>query len=154
KTVQLTLFRPLGVQCWNSIGFGNIGTAMQPFFRIWRGVETAPGTPSNDEMFLMREFVPPSYTFSVIAGEVAVDPAVSFTVNDVSIDSLLNVPLYTNPQTGDGFGIASANRRPPAAAAIAYFKGRMYYGRCSYQQQLAIQIIGTGTGGISPGDAM
>jgi hypothetical protein len=153
KTAQITLRWPLGIQCWNS-AFGDIGTTLQPFFRVWRGLETAPGVVSNDEMFLVREFVPPAYTFATIGGDFILDPNVTFTVNDVSIDTLLNVPLYTNPQTGDGFGILSSNRRPPAAAAIAYFKGRMYYGRCSYQQSLTLQIIGTGTGGMAPGDTI
>jgi hypothetical protein len=153
KTAQITLRWPLGIQCWNST-FGDIGTTLQPFFRVWRGLETAPGVVSNDEMFLVREFVPPAYTFATIGGDFILDPNVTFTVNDVSIDTLLNVPLYTNPQTGDGAGIFGSNRRPPAAAAMAYFKGRMYYGRCSYQQSLTLQIIGTGTGGIAPGDTI
>lgn len=123
-----------------------------PFFRLWRGLETAVGAPSNDEMFLVREFIP---TYSLgPAPNFFVDTNVIYTVNDISVDALLNVPLYTNPQTGDGLGILSANRRPPVSACIAYFKGRMYYGRNTYQQQLAIQIIGTGTGGVAPGDTV
>lgn len=143
KTPQLTLRWPPSAQV------DALGGTLSPFFRVWRGLETAPGVPSNDEMFLTREFLPPSYGLGPQGFQ---DTNTTYTVNDVSIDSLLNVPLYTNPQTGDGLGILSANRRPPVSSCVAYFKGRMYYGRCTYQQQLQIQVIGTGTGGISPGD--
>lgn len=147
QTPQLTLRMPLATEVLNI----QLTDPPFPFFRIWRGLETAIGVPSNDEMFLIREFVPPSVTLDP-TNSAFIDPNVTYTVNDVSLDALLNVPLYTNPQTGDGLGVLSANRRPPVSAAIAYFSGRMYYGRCSYQQQLALQIIGTGTGGVAVGD--
>lgn len=154
RTVQITLYWPLGLQSWDTAVAGNIG-GLTPFFRVWRALETAAGTPASDEVFLTREVVPASYSFKTDPiNQTWVDPASTNTINDVSSDALLNVPLYTNPQTGDGFGILSSNRRPPAAAAIAYFKGKMYYGRCSYQHSLTVQIIGTGTGGIVPGDTI
>lgn len=124
------------------------------FFRIWRGVETAVGVPTNDEMFLTREFVPAFASYGFGNNNGFIDTNGTYTINDVSIDSLLNVPLYTNPQTGDGNGILGSNTRPPVSTAVAYFKGRMYYGRCTYQQNLSLQIIGTGTGGIAPGDTI
>ncbi len=143
KTVQIQCFWPIALGGSNT----TLDLAFQPFFRVWRSLETTNGVPANDEMFLIREAIP--------APSVGpMNPATGMTFNDVSIDGLLNVPLYTNPQTGDGFGILSANHRPPVAGALAYFKGRMYYGRPTFQQSLTIQIIGTGTGGVVPGDTI
>ena len=78
----------------------------------------------------------------------------SASTTDISIDSFLNVPLYTNPMTGSGAGILGANTRPPAASSIAWFKQRQYFGRTTFQQQMEIQIIGTGTGGVAGGDTI
>lgn len=126
-----------------------LGCPPTAFFRIWRALEVPAGTISADEMFLIQQADLPSSG----TGADGFAAYGTVTVLDTSIDSLLTIPLYTNPLTGDGTGgIAASNIAPPAAGAIAWFKGRMYYGRPSFRQSLEIQIIGTGAGGMQSGD--
>jgi hypothetical protein len=127
-----------------------IGCPPGTFFRVWRSLEVAAGTQASDEMFLVQEFLNDNGGDAnnfVFAGD-------SGYISDVSLDSLLNVPLYTNPLTGDGTGIAGENLRPPAGTCICSFRGRTIIGRPAFAHSLQIQIVGVGTGGVLPGDAI
>lgn len=128
-----------------------LGAPAGIILRLYRALEVPTGTVSADEMFLVTQTTAPQ---AVGAPNNFIDMnSVSFqAITDQSVDSLLTLPLYTNPRTGDGFGIGGANFPPPAGAAIAFFKGRLYVGRTTGRQSIQIQIIGTGPGGVQDGD--
>lgn len=128
-----------------------LGAPAGIILRLYRALEVPTGTVSADEMFLVTQMTTPQ---AVGAPNNFIDMnSVSFqAITDQSADSLLTIPLYTNPRTGDGFGIGGANFPPPAGAAIAFFKGRLYVGRTTGRQSIQIQIIGTGPGGVQDGD--
>jgi hypothetical protein len=137
-----------------------LGLPPKCFLRAYRAPESSVGVPSSDEMFWLGN----SDQISLIGGtNLFVDPNTGSWASQVfvdnGIDDGLALPLYTNPRTGDGLGIAGKNDAPPAAGAIAFFKNRMYYGRCTFRQGLQIQIIGTqnlgGTGdSLTPLDVL
>lgn len=131
--------------------YAPLGLPTGCFVRLYRSLEVPVGTVASDEMFLVQQ---QAVTFGLVAPNTFSDTSISFSIFDQSVDSMLTVPLYTNPRTGDGFGLGGANVQPPAASAIAYFKQRMYFARCSFRQTLRIQVIGTGLGGINTGDVI
>ncbi len=86
------------------------------FLRVYRseGTLAATDTPS-DEMFQVYES--PYLSLAELAAGF-----ISFT--DTTPESVLENPLYTNANTGDG--TLSANYRPPAALDLAYWQNRMW----------------------------
>lgn len=122
--------------------------------RIWRAPEVPTGSTPSDEMFLIGTTIIRDGGAYPLAASGYIDTQTTYEFDDPSLDSMLTVPLYTNPRTGDGFGIASSNDTPPAAGALAQFRGRMVYGRPSFRHTLQLQIIGAGTGGIVDGDSI
>jgi hypothetical protein len=135
------------------------GMPMNAFFRVYRALETPAGTPASDEMFLIGQTSPDSANYAPgyggFRGSYIGTLPKDVTPTDSGGATFLSSPLYTNLRTGDGTGgIAGENQAPPAATTIAYFKGRMYFGRPSFRQSIQIQILGTGAGGLNAGDTI
>lgn len=145
----------------NSAGTPEPMVPPDAFLRIWRSKQSPNGTPPSDELFLVAEVInvgsqvyfgggqPNSWFYDgfryVVNGN-------GFFYIDISSDSFLSVPLYTNQQSGGT--IAAANYPPPLAADMAWFRDRMYFLNTSGQQTATIRIIGTGAGGIVDGDSI
>jgi hypothetical protein len=128
-------------------------TFMMPqdaFFRLYRvlpQVLTANGPP-GDEMYLVQE-PKQKIIVSGLNGYQDVSSAGPIAQVDQTADTSLSVPLYTNPYSGSG--LASAKAAAPLAADMAYFKNRMLFLNTTDVQRIKLQIIGTGTGGITDG---
>ena len=101
---------------------------------------------AGDEMFLV-------YQTTGNYGRGATVAVATFNDSTPSVP-WLQIPLYTNPSTGDvnGLGIGNANTPPPLAYDAFQFKDRYYYCNTQEVERLELQIIGTGTGGIVDGD--
>ncbi len=75
------------------------------------------------------------------------------TFNDVTPEAALDVPLYTNPNTGDG--TLAANFRPPIAEDIAYWQDRMWYLNTTDKHSAELSLLGTGSpDGLQDGDTL
>jgi hypothetical protein len=77
-----------------------------------------------------------------------------FATVDATPDAgLSEVPLYTNPRSGDG--ILQANELPPVAKDTCLFADRMWYANTKHRHQIRVKLIGTGTpDGIQAGDTV
>ena len=89
---------------------------------------------------LSNNYLSPEITFNL--GTFAAGPH-SITFYDVTPDSALYVPLYTNPD--DGGGAQATTQTPPAAVDIALYKGVMYMGNTADCHNFTLQLLGTGT---------
>lgn len=109
---------------------------VQNFVRAYRSFETLGGagdTPS-DELFQVYESAYLS----------AADLAAGFIqFVDTAPQDTLNVPLYTNTNTGDG--ALQANFQPPVSLDIVYWAQRMWFANTANRHQLEFAVIGCGS---------
>lgn len=120
------------------------------FVQLYRSGQVANGQTPSDEMQLVFE----AY---LTAGNIS---AGYVDVTDKQPDALRGGYLYTNPNTGEEgvrVGILNANEPPPNAGDIAWWRdclwlaaSRRRRGRC----RATLQILGTGTGGLTAGDTL
>lgn len=105
------------------------------FLRLYRSLMTAPAasTPS-DELFQCYE------SGFLTAGNVA---AGYLVVADTTPEDQLEVPLYTNVNTG--VGALQANYQPPLALDIAYWSNRMWFANTTNKHALQITLLGVGS---------
>lgn len=94
-----------------------------------------------------------------LCGEVALGASeitAGFVVYiDTTPDSVINVPLYTNPSDGDGQGAAGGNFAPPIYRDSTVWNGQVFYANTTDQQQLRLEILGVGpAAGIQDGDTI
>ena len=105
------------------------------FLRVYRSEMTLAATDvPSDEMFQCYE------TAFLSDAELAAG-VVEF--QDVTPETILEVPLYTNPNTGDGS--LSANYRPPVAEDLAYWQDRMWYLNSTDKHSAELSLIGVGS---------
>lgn len=119
------------------------------FLQIYRSQSVPPGVTPSDEMYLVAE-VPPASTAAgnwgfIVPGKGAGGPGPAFTYDDISPDTQIYVPLYTN--AGLGNGIQASNFPAPAANVMFTFGNRVYYGDTNSQQSLLVLMAGTSTPG-------
>lgn len=99
--------------------------------RVYRSLDSPTDSPS-DEMFLVAEIYPDN---TDISNGFLLFP-------DVTPEAVLNEPLYTNPQTGEG--ARAGNFKPPMYRDVAVFDGCTWYLDTTGFQQLRIQMLGVG----------
>lgn len=112
--------------------------------RIYRSRDTSSATTEpSDEMFLVAELFPSG-----------TDIANGFLeYSDTTPGSVINDPLYTNPQTGDG--AEQENDAPPLYRDLAYWRDRMWYAQTTQLQTFELQMLGVGLpDGIQDGDTL
>lgn len=108
--------------------------------RVYRSDAVTTGVPL-DEVFL--------------AWEGAADIN-STTVTDITPAEFLGAPLYTNAETGDGFGLAGANDAPPRGASdVCAWNGRAWWAAWADNAPAYSQLIGVGApSGLQAGDTV
>lgn len=137
-TRSATLYCDLPVKDPLSIDLNN-------FVRLYRSLETldAFDTPS-DEMFLCNE-TPYLTATDITNGYIQID--------DTTPEDVLDVPLYTNENTGAG--ALQANFRPPVAEDLVYWANRMWYANTTRVCSVEFQLLGTGApDGLQDGDTI
>ncbi len=115
------------------------------FLRLYRSemTPTAAESPS-DELFLTYE------TAFLSSAELSAN---FIEVTDTTPQSVLNVPLYTNPNSGDG--ALSANYQPPVCKDMCFFGSRMWFANTTNLQSLNLALIGVGSpNGLQDGDTV
>lgn len=76
-----------------------------------------------------------------------------FAFNDIAPESSLEVPLYTNPNDGDG--ALAANYQPPLAVDMAYWQNQMWFLNTTGRHALEFTLLGTGSpDGLQLGDTV
>lgn len=125
RNIDLDLTLP--VQSTDQISTNN-------FLRVYRSEMAEGSTSPSDEMFLCYES-PFLTAAEVSTGEV------SFT--DTTPESVLEVPLYTNPNTGDG--TLAANFQPPVAEDIVFWQNQMWYLNTRQRHSCELMLLGTGS---------
>ncbi len=63
------------------------------------------------------------------------------TYYDTTLDILRQDYLYTNPNTGEGRGVADANEVPPTAKDIELFKNHIFYANCQTFYRLSLNLL-------------
>lgn len=103
--------------------------------QIFKSVATSDSNiePSED-VYLCNEIL-------LSAGDI-VSGGISPT--DYTPQSVLQVPLYTNPSDGDGQGELGANFPPPIYLDNTNFDGKTFYLGTTGQQYLSLQMLGVG----------
>ena len=108
--------------------------------RVYRSDAVTTGVPL-DEVFLAYE------------GEVGGD---SVIVIDTAPPEFLGAPLYSNAETGDGFGLAGANDMPPQCAGdVCSWNGRTWWSTWKDTDPAFIAMLGVGApSGLQSGDTI
>ncbi len=115
------------------------------FIRVYRSEMTVTATDvPSDELFQCYE--------SAFLSEAQVTTGV-LTFDDVTPEAVLEVPLYTNPNTGDGS--LAANFRPPSAEDIVYWQNQMWFLNTTEKHSAQLAMLGVGSpDGIQVGDKL
>lgn len=104
------------------------------FVRLYRSKNTSvTNDDPSDELYLVGEVVLDAA--AIVAGTVAID--------DYTPESVLDDPLYANPQTGID-GALGANFMPPLYRDTANWGGMQFYVNTTGLQQLRLQMLGVG----------
>ncbi len=120
------------------------------FVQLYRSGQVANGQTPSDEMQLVFE----AY---LTAGNIS---AGYVDVTDKQPDSLRGAYLYTNPNTGEEgvrVGALNANEPTPPAGDIAWWRDCLWLAASRRRRgrfRAALQILGTGTGGLTAGDTL
>ncbi len=132
RSADLTLYLPDDVTTQN-------------FLRVYRSEMTAAATDTpSDEMFQCYETGFLTAT-NLSNGYVA--------INDTAPEDTLDVPLYTNTNTG--VGPLQANYQPPRSLDIVYWAQRMWFANTANKHSLSLSLIGVGSpDGIQNGDTI
>ena len=111
---------------------------------LYRSHYTSSATVEpSDEMFLVAELTPSAMNIS--QGYI--------TYEDFTPDSVINDPLYTNPQTGEG--PSQANYSPPLYRDTTNWGERQWYAQTTGPQTFNLQMLGVGMpDGIQDGDTL
>lgn len=142
RSAALTIWLP---------GEGHSGTlfpgvvTLNDFLRVYRSEMslTAATTPA-DELFQCYE------TGYLSATDLS-NGYVTFA--DVAPESSLEVPLYTNPNTGDGS--LAANFQPPLSEDFVYWQNQMWFLNTTSRHSVEFALIGTGSpDGLQIGDTI
>ena len=104
------------------------------FLRVYRSEMVDGSTAPSDEMFLCYES--PFLTAAQVSTGV-----VSFT--DTTPESTIEVPLYTNPNTGDG--TLAANFQPPVCDDMAFWQNQMWFLNTRQRHSCELMLLGTGS---------
>lgn len=105
------------------------------FLRVYRSEMTALAADNpSDELWQVYE------TAFLTAGQIA---AGFIAITDTTPESILEVPLYTNANTGEG--ALQGNYQPPIAEDMAYFASRMWFANTTNKHSLEIALIGVGS---------
>ncbi len=123
----------------------SLGPTGDSFLRVYRSEATAlaSDTPS-DELFQCYE------SGFLSLAELTVG-YLEFT--DVAPEAAIDVPLYTNPNTGDGS--LAANFRPPIAEDIVYWQDQMWFLNTTDKPSAQLSLLGTGSpDGLQDGDTL
>lgn len=142
---EFSATRSADVTLWFGPGSGAQEVTESNFLRAYRSEQTlaADDTPS-DELFQC-------YESAYLSSSDLTNGYLTF--QDVAPESVLEVPLYTNPNTGDG--TLAANFQPPIAEDIAYWQNRMWYFNTTSKHSAEIDLIGVGSpDGLQSGDTI
>ncbi len=115
------------------------------FVRLYRSFMTAAATDTpSDELF--QVFESPFLSSTDVSNGF-------IEISDTAPEDTLDVPLYTNVNTGDG--ALAARYRPPISLDIAYWANRMWFANTTNKHSLSLSLIGTGSpDGIQVGDTL
>jgi hypothetical protein len=126
------------------------------FIQIYRAQSVPAGITPSDEMYLVQELPPPNTAASTWGYTTwAAGGMTQVIYQDISPDTQIYVPLYTN--AGLGNGIQSSNTPAPVANVVFTFGNRVYYGDTNSQQSLLILLAGVTApagGGLQVGDSL
>ena len=115
------------------------------FLQIYRSFSQPIANTPSDEMYLVAELPLGTFNGTNYWGFAKNNTSGFSTYQDVTPDSQIYVPLYTN--RGLGNGIQASKFPAPQANVSGYFQGRAYYGDTNSQQSLLIYLAGTDTAG-------
>lgn len=123
------------------------GASTSVFYRLYRTAQTANTIDPGDEMGLVAE----GYLSSTNVSNGYV------SITDTTPDGFRGVPLYTNPNSGEG--ILQANIPPPWCVDLTTWQDRAWYGNTKQPQRLILSLLGTGKGqdgntGLMSGDQL
>lgn len=118
------------------------------FVQLYRSEQATSGTPSDDLQLVAEQYLSSA---DITAGYV--------DINDGTPDAFRGAYLYTNPTTGGDDGLTGGvegvgNAPPPYATEVAWWRGCLWYGGTRERQRLSLQILGTGSGGLSAGHTL
>lgn len=113
------------------------GLSTEYFVQIYRSNATVSEDVSVDESTLQL-----IDEFNLESGEITAGFA---TYVDEIPDLLRGAFLYTNPNTGEPGGLASANDEPPLAQDVALFKGHVFYANVQQKYGLSLSLISSNT---------
>jgi hypothetical protein len=102
------------------------------FAQLYRSFSTPRGVTPTSEFFLVSEH-------KLSAAEIALG-SFSFA-SDVTTDTFLSSPLYTNANSGDG--LAASNDLPPLARDLCPVENRLLYVNTTDKHTVELQLIGT-----------
>jgi hypothetical protein len=125
-----------------------VGVSTNNFLKVYRTqMSVTADTLPSDEFFQVYE-TPYLSAADVAAGQL------SFT--DITPEGFIAgnaLPLYTNPDTGDGAD--QANYRPPLARDMTYWGDRAWFADTENLYSLSFTLVGTGTpDGVQAGDTL
>lgn len=108
------------------------------FFQIYRSYAVSSGAGAayvdpGDELFLVYERNP-------TAAEIAATTVAATAVRDITPESLLGTPLYTNATQE---GIINENNAPPYCRDLTLYRDHVIYAYTQLRQNLNISLIGT-----------
>lgn len=141
RSAQLTLWLP---------GEGHAGDAPgvpdeNCFLRLYRSEQTSSADVTPDDELLQCYETPYLSSTDLSNGYVV--------VQDIAPDSSLEIPLYTNPNSGTGS--LGANYQPPLAEDMAFWQNQMWYLNTTGHHVLEFTLIGTGSpNGLQVGDTI
>ncbi len=125
------------LSCYVQTAIDNVPTTATTsnFIRVYRSVKTltADDVP-DDELYQCYES--PFLSLTEIANGV-------MTFVDVAPESTLEVPLYTNQNSG--LTATAANYQPPIAEDITYWQDRMWYLNTTSRHSAMVTLIGVGS---------
>lgn len=111
------------------------GITTSHFVRFYRTEQTqSADTAPSDEHFLMHEGTP-------TGTDISNGYMPAFT--DITPESMLGPPLYTNPETGEGLG--EENTRPPLANDICWWDNRAWYLNTTDKHRFNLSLLGVGS---------
>lgn len=134
-TQQFTITRSADVTCWLPVAAAGDPVTTANFLRLYRSeMSDLAADDPGDELWQCYESAYLS-SADIAAGYLV--------VSDVAPEDVLEVPLYTNANTGDGS--LAANYEPPIAEDLVYWQNRMWYANTTEKHSAQLQLIGCGS---------
>lgn len=142
-----TITRSASLTCYLPITANTVTKPIttKNFLRVYRSEMTlAAADVPSDEMFQCYE------TAYLSAANISNG---YLTFVDVAPESVLEVPLYTNPNTGDGS--LTENARPPLMQDLCYWHDRMWGANVTAKHSVELTLVGCGApDGLQSGDTI